>query len=651
MERWSERAEEDRHGVRGGELIMSGHGGEVFDGCHVMICLSAIWRSNAILTSCSIVCSIIFRPITPLAGARFISCPYILVIKIPRIPSSEMAVMEHANPKQSRLESLPTELLEQIFLQCLNLNLPLASSHLSTALSSTRTKMAVVLKVFPSNASFNLEHYTELSQTVWAGGASDTEMGIGELQSRILACRWMTWEFLKLCMETFVVRTLIREFRAQNLPWQEGMPVEEQPYDAPRLPWHGGAPVKESVVRDFVHEVFALKVHLGIRYEWELDDCELTEDEQKIRKKSFQKLWEQRANGEATGEDEEEEFDDSDSEDFDDDENFDRGYQCLGVETWEWDNNANEGKTIGDVIITPSLRTFSWSPGALDGTPKISIGIGPRNGLVILGTRLECEKDSTMFEVNSRRWRCLFCRFDTKIPVKLLHGPWTEDQLSFLQALIEAGADLDRKNETHRQIAKQGLTEAINEDDYRAVDLLISEDMESQYSQRYEDNYFEPSFGEAEFVMDVCDGSRDWVRTPTPRRTVNIKPDTEQLKLAVIEHGCRRKIVKRILWAAYSDIDRTDPAVVEWAEKKEEGDRNGQWLLDQLTKSGDRNRMNLERMERSSSYDFSIFACGSNDGTGSDAQSGDGDETGSQDDSGSSRTSSSEADIPPYETE
>ena len=100
--------------------------------------------------------------------------------------------MMPANPKQSRLESLPTELLEQIFSECLNVNLPLASSHLGTALSSTRTKMAVVLKVFPSNASSNIAHYDELSRTIWAGGASDTETAIGQLQSRILACRWMT---------------------------------------------------------------------------------------------------------------------------------------------------------------------------------------------------------------------------------------------------------------------------------------------------------------------------------------------------------------------------------------------------------------------------------------------------------------------------
>ena len=69
---------------------------------------------------------------------------------------SEVAVTMPAKSKLSRLEGLPTELLEQIFLDCLNVNLPLASSHLSTALSSSCTKMAVVLKVFQSNAFYNI---------------------------------------------------------------------------------------------------------------------------------------------------------------------------------------------------------------------------------------------------------------------------------------------------------------------------------------------------------------------------------------------------------------------------------------------------------------------------------------------------------------
>lgn len=534
--------------------------------------------------------------------------------------------MAPAHPKISRVESLPTELLEQIFLESLNLNLPLASSHLGAVLSSHRTKMAVVLKVFPSNAFSNIEHYIELSQTLWAGGAKETETAIGELQSRLLACRWMTWDFLKLCMETFVVRTLLREFRIQDLPWQEGLPVEEQPDDVVRLPWHGGAPVKGSVVRDFVHELFALNVHLWFRYDGELDHCEDIEDNSKIIRDNMRTFKQHRANLEANGQDESEE---SDSDMDDDDEDLDRGYQYLGVATREWNKNDTE-KDNQDVILTSSLRTYSWGP--VDGTPRISIGIGPRDGLVILGTRLKCETDPKMVETTSRRWRCLWCRFDTNIPVKLLRGPWTQDRLSFLQALLEGGADLDPENETHREIAKQGLTDAIKEDDYRAVDLLISGAMNRQYRYADDNNYFEPSFGEAAFIMNVPDKHRDWVKTPMERRTLGIKPDTEHLKVAVIERGCRRRIVKRLLWAASSDIDRADPAVVDWAEKKnEQGDRIGQcligdWLLGQLASSGDMDREQRDFMGRSQPRNFSTFACGCSDETRSDSQSGDDDE-------------------------
>ena len=531
--------------------------------------------------------------------------------------------MAPANPNQSRLESLPTELLEQIFLESLNVNLPLASSLLSTVLSSTPTKMAIVLKVFPSNESVNLEHYVELSQIVSAGSASDTETAIGELQSRILSCRWMTWDFLKLCMETFVVRTLLREFRDQNLPWLEGTPVEAQPRNAAKLPWHGGAPVKESVVREFVHELFALKFHTGIQYEDEYGQCEYTEEETQINRENFQKWQIERT---------------------------EREYQWLGVAT----TKENESHIIDDVkrvLVTSSLRTYSWGP--VDGVPRISIGIGPRNGLVILGTKLEGESDSGMREVTSCRWRCLWCRFDTKVPVKLLRGPWTYDQLSFLQALIDAGADLDPRNMTHGDIAKRGLAEAISQDNFGAVDLLITETMKEWDSQRYRRRYFDPYFGEAQFVMDACSDTTDWIKDTVQRRTLGIKPDTEHLKVAVTERGCQRQIVERLLWAKFSSIDRADPSVIGWAEsKKEQGDEIGQWLLKQLRYSGHRDRECKDREwmdreckdrewmdddERASSCDWADFKSvsiwrRSRDGPRGNDHGGDEDETDSQDD-------------------
>lgn len=130
----------------------------------------------------------------------------------PSIIIPEMAVMLPVKSELSPLESLPTELLEQIFLQSLNVSLPLASSHLSTVLSSTHLKMSVLFKIFSSDgniSSLKLEHYDELSHILTAGSADGTNRAIGKLQSRILACRWMTWNFLQLYLENFIVRTLL----------------------------------------------------------------------------------------------------------------------------------------------------------------------------------------------------------------------------------------------------------------------------------------------------------------------------------------------------------------------------------------------------------------------------------------------------------
>ena len=426
-------------------------------------------------------------------------------------------------------------------------------------------------------------------------------------------------------------------------------------------PWHGGAPVKESVVKTFVDEVFALKGSLEIRHREDFCNCDDTDHQMKISE--YSDRWSQARNTpeanweQGEGDDSEKsESEKPELDGLDRDEDSGCGFQYLGVQSQLWNDNDALMINYKDVAITSSLRTYSWGP--VDGAPRKSIGIGPRNGLVMLGTRLKSETDPKKLDMTSRRWKFLSFGYHTRIPVKLLRGPWTKDRLYFLHALIETQAYFDPQNETQRRMAKQSLTQAIREDNYRAVDLLTIAAIESQYSQSYEDNYVEPSFIEAEFLMDVCDGSRDWIRTFEKRRTLGITPDTEHLKLAVIERGCRRKIVKRLLWAKSSvidRIDRTDPAVVHWAEKKkEEGDRNGQWLLNQLTESGDRTLRHLEIMRRwggSSSYDFDDIACVSSDGTESDAPSGDEDETRSQDDSGGSRTPSSRADIPPYESE
>ena len=90
-----------------------------------------------------------------------------------------------------------------------------------------------------------------------------------------------------------------------------------------------------------------------------------------------------------------------------------------------------------------------------------------------------------------------------------------------------------------------------------------------------------------------------------PRSSLGIKPDTEHLKLAFIERGCPRTIVIRLLWAEFSEIDRADPTVLAWAEKKrEQGGRIGQWLLNHLRKSGnkDHEKVAIDQYKRHKGY-------------------------------------------------
>ena len=402
----------------------------------------------------------------------------------PSILSPEMVAMLPVKSKLSQLESLPTELLEQIFLQSLNVNLPLASSHLGTVLSSTHLKMSVLFKVFSSNdTESNLEHYDELSHIHGAGSTGSTYRANGKLQSRILACRWMTWNFLQLYLENFIVRTLLREFRARNLPWPEGLRAS----DPKRMRWHGGAPVRESVVRDFVQE-------------------------------------------------------------------------CLGTETEiETPSDSHSESDINNYTIGSTINHHFWSPKR--GGPMLRISICPLTGELTLWTGPQGATSPNAVGWIKHHWTWALRKFDTKIPVKLLHGPWTEEQLSFLFVLNVGGAEFDLDNKMYRDIAKKGLTEAIRGDNYRAVHL----------------------------ITEAWLSSRPPSMTWKEARTFLIKPDTEHLKVAVIERGCRRDIVQALLSAKYSDIDLDDTAVLEWAKnQREQGDGTGQWLLNQLAKTKDR---------------------------------------------------------------
>ncbi|KAL8918170.1 MAG: hypothetical protein Q9208_007522 [Pyrenodesmia sp. 3 TL-2023] len=78
----------------------------------------------------------------------------------------------------SKLECLPTELLEHIFLYSQEVNLPRASLALGQALSSTHIKHKLLRSLLTD--PYCSPHYDR-----------EEELRVGKLQSRLLTCRWL----------------------------------------------------------------------------------------------------------------------------------------------------------------------------------------------------------------------------------------------------------------------------------------------------------------------------------------------------------------------------------------------------------------------------------------------------------------------------
>ncbi|MCJ1462403.1 hypothetical protein MMC07_001004 [Pseudocyphellaria aurata] len=109
----------------------------------------------------------------------------------------------------SPLERLPTELLEKVFFECLNVNLPKASPTLGFALSSFHVKSQLLFKSFSSDRRYGRQHHKELIDVL------GTNEEVANLQSSILRLRWMNLAFVHQCIPIFLTRKLPR----QSLRW------------------------------------------------------------------------------------------------------------------------------------------------------------------------------------------------------------------------------------------------------------------------------------------------------------------------------------------------------------------------------------------------------------------------------------------------
>ena len=357
--------------------------------------------------------------------------------------------MPLSSPKLSRLESLPTELLEQIFLQCLNVDLPLSSLHLGRVLSSTHLKKIIATKIFPGEVvrsgdsvttcctTYRLVHLDELSRILWAGNEEDTNKAIDNLQSRILACRWMTWDLSKWCMEEFMVDGLLREFPSRKLLWPKSWSSLARNNDGPNLLSSAdGAPVQESIVRQSVREWFDVETKKRISYPFD------------------------------------------------------------------------PRKNVAGLSVASSTLRYSWHQ---DGYERlIRFSIDPLKGYFDVFVERDSDGGpSDPMSYFAGIWACL----EGGIPTKLVHGPWSEDRLSFVCAVSESAPDITRANKAHEETLEMELVKAIKDNNFRAVDAVLNVGND---------------------VKRTC--SPEWFHIP---------PTAEHIAMAV-RHNCSVRIVQRL---------------------------------------------------------------------------------------------------------
>ncbi|PYH48144.1 uncharacterized protein BP01DRAFT_389433 [Aspergillus saccharolyticus JOP 1030-1] len=115
----------------------------------------------------------------------------------------------------SRLESLPVEIIQTIFLHSLEINLPRASPRLGEALSSATIYIWLIRLAFSStNAGVDRDFFTK----EFLPYPLDLKLGLSpvqrrDLQTTLLACRWCTLPLMRRCQREYLLHTLRQKCR------------------------------------------------------------------------------------------------------------------------------------------------------------------------------------------------------------------------------------------------------------------------------------------------------------------------------------------------------------------------------------------------------------------------------------------------------
>ena len=118
----------------------------------------------------------------------------------------------------SSLELLPLEILESIFFLSENVNLPMASAHIGSALASAHIKTEIVLQAFGNKPKYHFPKYMTSADDVEETPPNKN------LQSALLRQKWLSYAFFQSCQKTFMLRNAIQCYRADA----SGIPHEIQ---------------------------------------------------------------------------------------------------------------------------------------------------------------------------------------------------------------------------------------------------------------------------------------------------------------------------------------------------------------------------------------------------------------------------------------
>ena len=138
--------------------------------------------------------------------------------------SSKRSMSTKQDSLLSNLEHLPTELLENVFFQCLNLNLPQASRILHHKLTTKHVKSQLFIEICSSKPSTRRQSLLE--------ALFPTQREQAELQTAILQTKWMTPDFFNSLVPGYVTATLVQELGARNLRWMGQGPVVSKDSEA-----------------------------------------------------------------------------------------------------------------------------------------------------------------------------------------------------------------------------------------------------------------------------------------------------------------------------------------------------------------------------------------------------------------------------------